>query len=388
MQSNLLTSTEKQQFAACYATFFINGALALSIGALLPFIRDSYGLEYAFAGFLVSLHSIGNLLSSFLAGVLPIYLGKRKSIMLFSLCFALSFFIMSTTANRLVLAIAFVMTGLARGAVSNFNNKQINEIATGKAWALNALHASFAVGAFIAPFVVLLCTDSSAENWRIMCYIMVIMGIIELLIYGFMPIPQNSVKQTQQSTAGYGFLKQKQWWLCTGTLFFYLCAEQGVIGWMVTYFKDSGYMSAGYAQVMASILWILILAGRLSAAALSQKMDKGRLLRIMGIGFIIFFAIVMMARSLPLITIGIAGFGFSMAGIYPTTVALSGDTIKAYPLAWSVMLTSAGLGAIIMPTIIGAVAGVAGIYAGMLTIVFAVVLTVIFIYANTVKKSA
>ncbi len=55
---------DKKQFLYSYGVFVINGMLALSIGSLLPYIRDSRGLEYAFCGLIVSLHSIGNLISS------------------------------------------------------------------------------------------------------------------------------------------------------------------------------------------------------------------------------------------------------------------------------------------------------------------------------------
>ncbi|MEG1153726.1 MAG: MFS transporter, partial [Ruthenibacterium sp.] len=382
MHCTTISNSTKKQFAACYSTFFINGALALSIGALLPYIRDSYGLDYAFAGLLVSLHSVGNLISSFLAGVLPLWLGRRKSMLVFSFCFMLSFMMMTWGATPALLIAAYLMSGLARGAVSNFNNSVINEIAPGKAIALNILHAMFAIGAFLAPFIVLLCTSDNAENWRVMCYLMAGMGVVEFIIYALMPIPHDEVVKAEKASSNGAFLREKQFWICTGTLFFYLCAEQGVIGWMVTYFKDSGLMSAGYAQMMASILWILILVGRLTAGWLSLHISKSRLLVLMGLGFVLFFGVVMLGRSLPLITFGIAGFGFSMAGIYPTTVSLSGDTIKAYPLAWSTMLTLAGFGAILMPSVIGTVANTAGIYAGMLTITVAVALTLCFIFAN------
>ncbi len=385
MSTALLTLDEKKQFAGCYGTFIINGALALSIGALIPYVRAGYGFDYAFQGVLVSLHSVGNLISSFLAGLLPLWLGKRKSMMFFSTFFALSFLIISLSGNHILLAAAFLMTGLARGAVSNFNNTVINSIAPGKAWALNTLHAMFSMGAFISPLLVLLCTRSSAENWRLMCYIMIGCGMVELFIYGTMPIPENYPKRqksNESKSTGYGFFSDKQFWICTLTLFFYLCAEQGVIGWMVTYFKDSGLLSAGFAQVMASVLWVLMLTGRLLTAKLSSKFPKSRLLAFMGIGCLVFFVIVMLGKSLPLITLGIAGFGLSMAGVYPTTVSLSGKTIKNYPLAWSFMLTSASFGSIIMPSIIGSVAEAAGIYAGMMTIVVAVVILLGLITLN------
>ncbi len=72
MKIDIFGNREKnKQFYFNYAVFTINGMLALSIGSLLPFIRDANGLAYAFCGMIVSLHSVGNLLSSFAAGALP-----------------------------------------------------------------------------------------------------------------------------------------------------------------------------------------------------------------------------------------------------------------------------------------------------------------------------
>ena len=82
---------KKQQLICSYSVFVMNGMLALSIGSLLPFIRDERGLDYAFCGLIVSLHSVGNLISSFMAGMLPIAVGRKKSILMFNALFAFSY---------------------------------------------------------------------------------------------------------------------------------------------------------------------------------------------------------------------------------------------------------------------------------------------------------
>ena len=379
----------KVRFAACYGTFAFNGVLALTIGALLPYIRDSYALNYAFAGLLVSLHSVGNLCASFVAGILPLFVGRRKSIMLFSACYAVAFVMVILTGQPFVLAVAFFMTGLARGAVSNFNNTEVNMLAPGQGWALNALHASFAVGAFLAPMLVLLCAQV-LNNWKLMCGLLVAFGVTEFLIFAFMPLEVNELKGKDKGK-NFGFLQRREFWFTIGILFFYLCAEQGVIGWMVTYFKDTGIMSAGYAQTMASVLWVLILFGRLAAAWLCTRVDQARLLVVMSTGMVGFFILVLMGRTLPVITLGIAGFGFSMAGLYPTRVSMIGGLMKEYPMAWSVILPAASLGSILMPSIVGAVAESAGLYMGISTIIIAVVATFVTTVLSLLfehKKSA
>ena len=77
------------------------------------------------------------------------------------------------------------------------------------------------------------------------------------------------------------------------------------------------------------------------------------------------------------------GFGFSMAGIYPTTVSFAGNIIKEYKMAWSFMLTIASMGSILMPSIIGKIAENAGIFYGMASVIVVVVIDMLFMLRLT-----
>lgn len=385
----LNTREKKQQFFFTYGVFLINGMLALSIGSLLPFVREAKGLDYAFSGMLVSLHSIGNLISGFIAGILPVFIGRKKSILIFESFFTIAFLLLTFGNSRIALVLAFLMTGLARGAASNFNNTTINNLAPGKAWAINGLHAMFSIGAFLFPLLLTLLTSFHMEYWIYACYFMLVMGVLSWLLYLFIPVENHvSGKEKQEKKGDYGFFREPLFLLCTAILFFYLCAEQGVIGWLITYFKDSGLLSASLSQIMASVLWIMILIGRLSAAWLSTKVRKENLLFIMGIGFVLFFFVLLFGKSTGMIVLGIMGFGYSMAGIYPTTVSFSGLIIQKYQFAWSFMLTIASFGSIIMPSVIGKIAEESGIVYGMGSVAVVVVLDLLLlsglkIYGNS-----
>lgn len=381
---------KKQQFIFSYITFILNGMLALSIGSLLPFIRDARGLEYTFCGLLVSLHSVGNLISSFFAGALAVKVGRKKSILFFNAFYAISYLLILLGGGPVSLILAFLLTGMTRGATSNFTNVTINNLAPGQAWILNGLHAMFSIGAFLFPILLTVLTAGAAGRWRLACCFMLAMGILSWILYGIMPV--DEMQPTEISEKGNrdkaakrhaGFWGEPLFLLCTATLFFYLCVEQGVIGWLVTYFKDTGLLSASLSQVMASVQWIMILAGRLTTAFLSTRLDKTKLLRVMGVGLILFFIVLITGRTTPQIVIGIMGFGYSMAGIYPTTVSFAGKLIQKYPLSWSFMLTIASLGSILMPSVIGRIAENAGIFYGMSSIVVVIVIDMALIIGLT-----
>ena len=381
---------QNRQFFLSYLVFMVNGMLALSIGSMLPFIRDARGLDYGFCGMIVSLHSVGNLLSSFFAGIVPTFLGKKRSILLFESFFAISFALILFGQNNFCLVLAFLMTGLARGAASNYCNAKINALAPGKAWIINGLHAMFSIGAFLFPILLTLITGTNASNWTYACVMMLAVGVLAWFLYWMIPEDEEQKKQRKTEENGeekktaavsengsWGFLKEPVFYLVIVTLFFYLCAEQGVIGWMITYFKDTELLSPSVSTITASVQWLMILFGRLTVAAVSLKVAKEKLLPVMGVGLVAFFILLIFSRTTFWIMAGIIGFGYSMAGVYPTTVSFAGKLIQEYPMAWSFILTLASLGSIVMPSVIGKIAETAGIAVGMSSV--AVVLVIDFI---------
>jgi len=368
-----------------YAIFLISAMMSISTGQLLPFIRDAKGLDYAFCGIVVSMHSVGNLISSFSAGILPKWLGRKRSMLLFNSCIALSYILILVGSSKYVIALAFLLTGIARGASSNYLNTEVNNSITGSASALNVLHASYAVGALLFPVILLVLVNEDPARWTIACIFMLIMGVISLILYYIMPVSKDS-QENDKKVTDYSFLKEKRFYLVLFGLFFYLCSEQAVIGWLVTYFKDTGYLQDPLASLTTTIQWSMVLIGRLSVAYLSKKYDKRKLLPIMGIGSIVFFVALLFSRTTLPIIISIAGFGLSMAGVYPTITSFGGDLMKKYPMCWSYIITGAGLGSILMPVVIGFIADTYGIYTGMSSIIV-VVLVEMVIMMLLVKDS-
>ena len=180
----------------------------------------------------------------------------------------------------------------------------------GKAGPINGLHAMFSIGAFIFPILLMFLTKSNAENWVLACGFMIIMGILSWLLFFNIPIDDSLEAKKEIKGGGNGFFREPLFYLTILILFFYLCAEQGVIGWLVTYFKDTGLLDPSLAQLMASIQWIMILAGRLTTAWVSTKVGKEKILPVMGLGLVVFYLLLVNSHSTGLIVLGIMGFPF------------------------------------------------------------------------------
>ena len=127
-------------------------------------------------------------------------------------------------------------------------------------------------------------------------------------------------------------------WIHAGILFFYLAGEATINGWIVKYFVDAKIMTIGYAQFLASMLWLAVLIGRITASYFGDRIRKETILLVTTTSTVLFYFLLLATRNVTVITIAIFGIGLSMAGIYPTTVSKVGKTIKDYPMAMGVLL--------------------------------------------------
>jgi MFS family permease len=202
-----LNKEQRYILNCCFFVFAVNGIYSMSLGSLLPLISAEYGLKDTVSGALLSAHQVGNLISGFIAGVLPLYLGRKKSIIFLCSFVVMGFSIMILTGNPILLILGFLFTGLSRGSISNFNNSVVNELSDSSPVALNVLHSIFAVGALLSPFLVILCTYiSKDQGWKIAAGVMVFFCLISIFLFSKIKI-ENAEKKTKKVKISYEFLK-------------------------------------------------------------------------------------------------------------------------------------------------------------------------------------
>jgi fucose permease len=349
-----------------YFAFFTSGMMSTLIGALLPFMKTEYQMSYVLSGAVISAHQIGNFAALLIAGYLPYLIGRKNSTLTLSLGIVIGFLLMTLSGNPLLLLLAFAFTGIGRGTMSNITNVVMSEIAENKTASLNLLHASFAVGAFLAPFLAILTTSVFGVYWRVSAWVLV---LFELAVLFFLSRSSLTGKpKTKQKDEGRAFMHSGRFWLNTFILFFYLCGEASVIGWLVTYFNDTGRLSPALALTTSSALWVFILVGRLICATLSVRMNKNVLLVVLGALQIVFFLMMISVEHIALIYLSLFGFGLAMSGTYPTTLSTMDRKFNSSTIATGTCIATATVGAITMPIIVGSVAQAVGIAGGLATI--------------------
>lgn len=360
-----LKPSDRYMVSNLFFLYLIQGIFVIMIGSILPMMKEEYGLSYQVGGFLISAHSIGNMATGLIAGVLPLVFGLRRSLLVQNILPFTGFALTLVTGNPWVLIFAMLLTGLGRGAVSNYNNQIISTLSGGSAALLNMLHGFFAIGAVLAPFLVLFFTRADSGGWRRVVYVIITLGVVSMVSSLLMNMDSVPYDKPKSGESAFGFLRNRLFLLSMVIMFFYLCVEASVMGWMVTYYTDSGAVGAESAQLLTSLLWITILVGRFGCSALADRVAPPQMILMLCTGIVVFLGVLLISTSLPLMLMGTVGLGLSLSGMYGTTVANAGGIFGSYPLAMGIFVTVSTLGSVITPSIIGGVAAYAGIRAGM-----------------------
>lgn len=371
MENVISADRERRRLLVCTLfAFFVSGAASQPLGSFIPFLRESYGFSYDLSGILLSCQSVGNLISVWIAGILPSLLGRRKSILTTAVWMAVAYliFVSGLGAPPLLVA-AFLMTGIARGGNSNFANTMISTLPGDEATrGYNLLHGCFAVGALLSPLaLVLFVRIWPGVGWRVLAGALCLLCLCQLWDYAKMPIPATPKKQGQKGMAAvdHSFLRVRQFWFGSAMLFFYISAEYAIVGWLVTYFQDAGILGAELSQMMNSLLWVVIFAGRMVGAAITGKVSRSRILLTDGFGLFACFLLLVMSRNAGMVILGLMGTGLFMATIYPTAFAFGSDCIRGNDFGCSIMIFTGSVGGVVTPALVGFVAEQAGIRAGM-----------------------
>lgn len=363
----MMNNSKFKMFAPCYYGFFISGAMALMVGAILPYIIEEADINYSVAGGLLSAFAVGNLLASFVNPVLVGKIGRRLTTVILVAMIPIMLVLITFLVPVPLMYLAMLLMGIGRGSVSIINNAIVNDNSGGKPAALNLLHMTFAIGAFLSPFL----TSVFIENglgWRMVVYCIAGCFAVACVGYATMELdynfPQKKAK-VQVDNSQKPFYKEPLFYCMGFLLFMYLGLENCVNGWFVTYFKSMGIMSAAYATNLVSVTWIMVMAGRLVTAKLSQKINKNKLILAYCIATAAFFVMLIATNELAIITIAIAGLGFFFAGIYPTSVSSVGNIIKGSNTGMSMFLALSALGGIVTPQLVGVIADYAGMTGGI-----------------------
>jgi fucose permease len=369
--------------ALAAASFGMIGACLTLPGTLLPVLVEQFGLRLVQAGSMLAFQPVAYLLSVLAASRLIGRLGLRVVVSSGLLASALGFAgfgLMSTWVGGAGMMFA---TGLGFGVMEVGINSLL--IAVGgerRANLLNFAHLFFGVGSFIGP---LLTANAVAAGFSWRATFAVGGGLTALVAAGWsrlqvaVPAPVTS----QHATGVYSRLAL----FLAALLGVYVGVEMGVGGWLTKYMVTLRGATLSYAGNTLSLYWLGLAAGRLTLSLVSHHIDEHRLVVALTVtaAAALTGALLVPQPWHALVCFTVAGLGLS--GIFPLVVALGG---RYHPHnvagVTSVMIAGAGIGGIVIPWLMSAIADGVGLFAGM--VFYSGMSAVMVLLAVAVHRSA
>ncbi|MGN0652342.1 MAG: MFS transporter, partial [Gemmiger sp.] len=253
----------------------------------------------------------------------------------------------------------FFLVGLSKGSALNVCTILVGDNVPERARGMNTMHSCYACGALLCPILI---TAAMQGGDMMPLVLLSALGAVMWLVFAVSPVDTNAEKSSSSRT-DWSFLRSGRFWLLTALLFCQNGAETGVTGWLVTYFKDCGILSAQVSPYTVTVLWGVMMVMRLLLAFVFPPKNAYRAMVWMGLGCSVFYFGLIQAKSQSAALLLLAMFSLSIAGMNPTAVAAAGRMTSVTSMG--VMLPVAGLGALVMPWLIGIVAEHTGIIAGM-----------------------
>jgi FHS family glucose/mannose:H+ symporter-like MFS transporter len=348
------------------ATFAAVGGCLTVPGTLLPVLVDAFKIRLVEAGSMFALQATAYVLSVATAGPVIQRCGMRAVLSIGMLGFAAGFGGFGVVSTWWGGATMLFISGLGFGVVEVALNTLL--IALGGARRANLLNLAqlfFAVGAFVGPAAAARVV-AGGVSWRTVFVVAGALAGAVALGWVVQPIHRAARADDSPAPANSTPLRSKLTIVMALMLGAYVGAEMGIGGWLSKYMVAVRGVDLSYAGTAVSLYWMGLAAGRLVLTVTSHLVSEERL--VLGLTICAAaacaFGLVIPQPAPAVAAFALTGLGFS--GIFPGVIALAG---RYHPQnvagITSVVITGAGIGGIIIPWVMSAIADGFGLVAGM-----------------------
>ncbi|MFZ0761201.1 MAG: MFS transporter [Candidatus Sulfotelmatobacter sp.] len=332
--------------------FVLTGVVNTMLGPMLPVLSARWALNDAQAGYLFTAQFSGSILGVLASSFLVPRLGQRISLVL-----GLGFMALGSAtllaAGWMLGLLSTLGFGTGLGLAIPTTNLLVSELYPRKrAAALNLINFSWGAGAVSCPFFV----AALLRMHRTSNMLHGVAALLTVVAAGMttvsFPVFSSAADNASPMETG---LWRNRWVPIFGALFFvYVGSEAGVSGWIATYARR---MVGGAGTVWAlvpSLFWAALLSGRAAAPVLLRHVRELKLAAFGLVLSMVGIVVLLFARNLLVIGIGISLAGLGLSSVFPITIAALSSKFnsKASRIA-GVMFALAGLGGATLPWLAG-----------------------------------
>jgi fucose permease len=356
---------------AATLAILVYGLIAPMLGVLLP----ALGLTPDQQGTLGMVQAFGLVLSSLSAGPFIDKQGNKPALVTGLALVAASLFTMPSVGGYSGLLAAFFILGLGGGIVVTGANSLVGAIEpTRRGSALNFLNLFFGLGGILTTL-----TASYILKPLPLCYSIAALTAVSLMVAIATKMPGPSGEIGFRLSEAPVLLSRPALLLLSFFLFLYVACEVGMWNWLKLYLISKHFDEPTAGGVVSYGFATGILVGRVVVSRVLVKVPALTVTLFSAILIALTTFIMLRLDSPVAITAAVFCTGLSMAPVFPTTLAIVGDTFpRGTATAMGIAITFGWIGLAISSPIIGRVSNGSSLGNALLLLpAFAVVMVLV-----------
>jgi len=373
-------------FIAACLSMLLFGIELTTLGAVLPSLIERFGIDNAYAGSLFTLMSFGILVGSLLFGPVVDRYGYKSLLAVSALLTLAGLEGIAFAPSLAWLKLAIFMIGLAGGVINGGTNAVVADISEdSRSAGLALLGVFFGLGAVGVPYSMSFLLKAATFSQIIAGVGLV--ALIPLTLITVTAFPKPKQAQGFPLTQCAGLIKDPTLLGLGCLLFLQSGMEISVGGWTNSYFKEVLHLQPDSCLKLLSLYWFGMLVARLLLGSLLARVPSATaLLTCVGIALAGSVLMVSSETATPA-AVGIFAIGAGFAAGYPVILGIVGDRYaKLSGTAFSVVLTMALVGGMIVPNVMGVLGTSSGLRTSFLIIPACLVLqAILFVVISRVS---
>ena len=360
------TSRRRILFGGAATGIFVFGIVMAVLGTLfgLPAMRQRLKIDLSQQGNVFLLLYVGILLATLIAGPVIDSVGNKVILVTSAALVASGMAGFAYAHSFGSAAIPAVLLGLGGGGLNTSTNALVSDLyGEDRGPMLNVLGIFYGIGALGIPLLAAVI----AGHFPIAPQLLICAGLAgacALLFLG-MQFPEASAAQS------FSWREVVQVARFPGVLVlgFLLFCESGneasIGGWTSTYAAEMG-LGARTATLTLAGYWAALMVGRLLVARILKDVGKRQLVLGSGLGALVGGAVLLTSRLEVTLVAGVLLIGLSYAGVFPTALAIAGDTYrKMTGTVFGLLFAIALVGGMSFPWAVGQISQRLGVRYGM-----------------------
>jgi MFS transporter, FHS family, glucose/mannose:H+ symporter len=354
-------------FVSACTGMLVFGIVLAILGTVfgLPAMRERLQVSLAGQGTLFLLLYLGIFVASSVVGPLIDHLGNKANLLASSVVVALAMVLFASAHSFTTASLAAMLLGLGGGGLNTSTNVLVSDVYAGQRGPmLNLLGIFFGVGALSIPLLA-----ASIEGRLTIPQLFLFCAILATvcaLWYTAISFPSARTKQAFSWRELVEVARYSGVLLLAFILFLESGNEACIAGWTSTYVNIRGY-SPRVATLVLAAYWTALMVSRMLAAKLLRRITKAQLIVSSAMLSLGGCAILLSARSLPLLFAGTALIGLSYGPIFPTALAIAGDRYSERAgTVFGLLFSIALVGGMMFPWAVGQVSERVSVRVGMI----------------------